>query len=190
MIIEDRKTDTTIFLMPVLGINKDKMEEHIFIDAFLDDISKEPHYENSIYILFKPSDVDQFQEWLEVEKERYPEIVDDYDYAGGYVVIVYKFPAELVPDMQLVLEGKYSLTSMNFKKRFSQVKKIITESGLRRDAPSLQWMVFKKASSVREEWEKELDITLSPDDEVWGKPNMEREVLDIEQLKEKDNEKI
>jgi hypothetical protein len=184
--IIDRKTDTTIFLLPVLGISRDKLEDNNFMDSFLDDVTKDAHYKECIYILFKPTDMAAFQDFLDTEKERYPEIIDDYDYAGGYVVVVYRFPEELVADMQLVLQGKYSETSMDFKKKFLQVRQIVTESGLRRDIPSLQWMVFKKAAVVREQWEKALDIVLDEDGEVWGVPDMKREVLDIEEIRKKE----
>lgn len=190
MIIDDRKTDTTIFLVPVLGIERNKLDNHNFIDGFLDDVSRMVHHMNSIYILFKPNNMEEFQEFLEMEKERYPDIVDDYDYSGGYVVVVYKFPKDLLPDMQLILEGKYSQTSMDFKKRFAQVKKIVTESGLRRDAPSLQWMVFKKASAVREEWERVLDIRMEEEAEVWGMPDMAREILDMDLIRKKEDKHV
>lgn len=184
--IDDRKTDTTIFLMPVLGIDREKLDAHNFIDGFLDDVGRMVHHLNCIYILFRPDDVEKFEDFLEQEKERYPDIIDDYDYSGKYIVVVYKFPKNLLPDMNLILEGKYSETSLEFKKRFSQVKKIINDAGLRRDIPSLQWMVFKKSAAIREEWEKELDIVLNENDEVWGKPDMSKQILDIEEIMKKE----
>lgn len=182
--IENRKTDTTIFLMPVLGIDRNKLEEHNFIDAFLDDISKQIHYLNCIYILFKPESLEDFQNFLELEKERYPEILDDYDYSGGYVVVVYKFPDKFTGDMQLILNGKYSETSEAFKEKFLKVKKIITESGLHRDLVSLQWLVFKKSNDIVQSWKEEYDIDIEENQEVWGIPDMNREILDIEKIKQ------
>lgn len=184
--IDDRKTDTTIFLLPVLGIEREKLDSHEFIDSFLDDVSKQTHHINCIYILFRPPDISAFQYFLEEERERYKNIVDDYDYSGGYVVMVYKFPKELLGDMDLVLKGLYSQTSMEFKKKFAQVKKIVTDSGLKRDLPSLQWMVFKKAAAIREDWERVLDIKMDESDEVWGKPDMSKQLLDIEEIKKKE----
>jgi hypothetical protein len=181
--IKDRKTDTTIFLMPVLGIDRNKLEQHNFIDAFLDDVSKQPHYDNCIYILFKPENLEYFQEFLELEKERYNEIVDDYDYSGGYVVVVYKFPEEFTEDMQLVLNGKYSQTSEAFKSKFLKIKKIVTESGLRQDLISLQWLVFRKSNDIVQSWEEEYGITIEEGQEVWGIPDMDREILDIEKIR-------
>lgn len=184
---DDRKTDTTIFLMPVLGIDRDKLDVHNFIDAFLDDIGRQVHHMNCIYILFHPDDMEEFQYFVESEKERGNDIVDDYDYAGGYVVVVYRFPREFLMDMELILDGRYSETSMEFKKKFLQVKKIVTDTGLRRDIPSLQWLVFKKSDDVRMSWLEDFNVEIGEDQEVWGKPNMAREILDIEQIKNKEH---
>lgn len=184
--IEERKTDTTIFLMPVLDINRSKMELHKFMDSFLDDVSRDVHHEDSIYILFKPDNLEEFEEFLEQEKERYKEIVDDYDYIGGYVIVVYKFPKEFLPDMQLILEGKYSKTSNKFKNKFLQVIRIVDESGQRNEHPSLQWMIFKKADAIRESWAQDFEIYLDGESEVWSRPDMEREVLDIDKIRKKE----
>lgn len=183
---DDRKTDTTYFLMPVLGIKREYQDLHNFIDSFLDDIGKQQHYINCIYILYRPTDMDSFQDFLEIEKERYQDVIDDYDYAGGYVVVVYKFPKELIPDMNLILNGKYSETSLEFRKKFAQVKRVVAENGLRKDLPSFQWLVFKKSNDVRDSWAEEFGIIIEEGQEVWGVPDMNKQILDIEEIRKRE----
>jgi hypothetical protein len=39
---------------------------------------------------FKPDNLEKFKEILEGEYERTKDIIEDYDYADGFVVVVYK----------------------------------------------------------------------------------------------------
>jgi len=171
--IEAKHTNTSVFLVPALTIGKEKLERNGFIDGFLDDISHEIHYENSIYILFKPHDLEVFQHFLASERERIT-ILDDYDYEE-YVVVVYNIPTKYLSDYQLFLEGKYSKLSEDFKNLFTKT----SEEG----RPTLQWEVFERTERLKSYWEKELDITLEEDQELWGAPDMSKEILDIEQIK-------
>jgi hypothetical protein len=55
-----------------------------------EDVSHDSVYEDCVYLLFKPHDMDLFRDFIDSEYERTDNIVEDYDYEGGYVVVVYK----------------------------------------------------------------------------------------------------
>ena len=67
-------------------------------------------------MLFKPDDVPYFGEFLDAEYERTSNLVEDYDYPGGYVVLIYKLDPDLNRDFNIVRQGKYSRTSKKFQK--------------------------------------------------------------------------
>lgn len=173
-------TCTSLFLLPPLAIGTDRLTANGFINAYLDDISHPTHYEDSIYILFKPHNLDVFNYFLTQEKSRIT-IIDDYDYEE-YVVLVYKLPPEFIGDYQLFLEGKYS--------KFSEKLKNLFLKNSNKNDPSIQVRIITKDSGLKEYWEEQLNITLSGEDEMWQKPDLSKEVLDIEEVKEKAKKKI
>ena len=68
--MEIKRTITSIFMVPTLGINKDKLLSNNFINGYYKDIRREEQYKDSIYLLFKPSNLDKFKEFLDEEYEK------------------------------------------------------------------------------------------------------------------------
>ena len=84
-------TISSIFLLPTLRLNREKLKEFGFENAYIKDIEKEGEYENCLFLLFKPSDYDGFMDFVEREYDNKDSgILEDYDYAGGFVILVYK----------------------------------------------------------------------------------------------------
>ena len=81
-----RKTITSIFMVPTLGINREKLVENGYINGYLSDSRRDVQHRNVVYLLFKPANLDKFREFLDNEYERTTYMVDDYDYEDGYVV--------------------------------------------------------------------------------------------------------
>ena len=108
-----------------------------------------------------------FREFLDSEFERTKNIIEDYDYPGGYVVLVYKLNQRFRTDFNLVKKGKYSKTSPSFQKMFPKVIKIM-KKGLHRDEISLQYRVFNRTPDLIEFWEKKLGMEWTDDMEVWN----------------------
>jgi hypothetical protein len=166
------------FLLPLLRIGRKKLEENGFIDSFLDDASRERLEGWCLYLLFRPLNLVQFSEFLE-EQRKVNEVIDDYDYEGGFVVIVYKLDDKWEDDYQLFHQGKYSKFSDEFKNLFPK-RELITIDGKRRDEVTLQWSVFKKSKLLVQQWKEEIDIDL--EDELWSAPKTDREVLSQEYI--------
>ena len=115
--MEIKKNITSIFMVPTLKVPKDALRGNGFINAYVKDARREDHYDECIYLLFKPENLDKFREFLDNEYERTKAVIEDYDYEDGYVVVVYQLNKEYIKDFQLIREGKYSKTSPSFQKK-------------------------------------------------------------------------
>ena len=180
---EFKKTITSIFLVPTLQLPKDVLVNNGFINGFIKDSTKDYTYPDSIYVLFKPKNLDRFREFLDDEYERTKNIIEDYDNEDGFVTIVYKLDATFKEDYVLIREGKYSKTSEEFQKLFPRVVKIVV-NGIHRDELSLQYRVFKKTKDLVDFWEEKLGMKFSENQEVWTGFSIENETLDINKIKQ------
>jgi hypothetical protein len=181
--MERKHTITSIFIVPTLSIGKDKLLDNGFVNGYIKDNKRDIQYENAVYLLFKPENLDKFRNFLDGEYERTKSIIDDYDYEDGYVVVVYEINPRLKGDVELIKQGKYSQTSPAFQGSFPKVVQI-KKNGLRRDEISLQYRVFNKTEDLVKFWEDKLGIELPDDVEVWHGFFEENEVLDLDKIKE------
>lgn len=185
--MEIKKNITSIFMVPTLKVPKDALRSNGFINAYIKDDRREDQYKESIYLLFKPNDLDKFREFLDNEYERTKTIIEDYDYEDGYVVIVYQLNEKYKKDFELIRKGKYSKTSEDFQKVFPKIVKIY-RNGLHREELSLQYRIFNKADDLIEYWENRLginlELTLGIDFEVWEGFNESKEILELDKIKE------
>jgi len=183
-----KNTFTTIFMLPTIKLPMLKLKKAGFLDSYLKDDISDIKYENCIYLLFKPNDIDLFKDYLDSEYERTKQIIEDYDYEGGFVVVVYKLMKCFKKDYKLVKKGKYSKTSKSFQNSFPKVIKLM-KNGLHRDELSLQYRIFNKANDLIEYWQDKLGITYWDEDmEVWSEFKIENETLTKKVLNE--NRKI
>ena len=183
--MELKKTITSIFIVPTLKINRDKLKENGYLNGYMSDVRRDVQYENAVYLLFKPDNLDKFREFIDNEHERTNQLIDDYDYEDGFVVVVYTLDKKWKTDFALVREGLYSQTSKEFQDSFPKVIKII-KSGLHRDEISLQFRIFKKTDDLRKYWEDRLDMQFTEDMEVWDGFNIDNEVLDLDKIKQEE----
>jgi hypothetical protein len=185
--MEIKKNITSIFMVPTLKVPKDALRSNGFINAYIRDARREDHYKDSIYLLFKPTDLDKFREFLDNEYERTKAVIEDYDYEDGYVVVVYQLNDKYKKDFVLIKEGKYSKTSADFQKLFPKVIKIV-RNGLHKDEISLQYRIFNKADDLVNFWEEKLGIDLEDivgkDFEVWDGWDEQKEILELDKIKE------
>ena len=181
--MERKHTITSIFIVPTLSIGKDKLLDNGFVNGYIKDNKRDIQYENAVYLLFKPEDLDKFRNFLDNEYERTKSIIDDYDYEDGYVVVVYEINPRLKGDVELVKQGKYSQTSPAFQGSFPKVVQI-KKNGLRRDEISLQYRVFNKTEDLVKFWEDKLGVDLPNDVEVWHGFFDDFETLDLDKIKE------
>ena len=177
-----KKTITSIFMVPTLGISRESTKDNNFINGYSKDSKCDVEYTDCVYVLFKPTNLDKFREFLDKEYERTKSIIDDYDYSNGFVVVVYKLNPLFTPDFDLIRQSKYSKTSPEFQKLFPRVIKIII-NGLHRDELSLQYRIFNKTQDLVDFWEKEFGVTFDKDQEIWSRYDESNETLDIDKIK-------
>ncbi len=174
-------------MVPTLKVPKDALISNGFINGYIKDSRREDQYPESIYLLFKPENLDKFREFLDNEYERTKAIIEDYDYEDGFVVVVYKLNEKYKKDYDVVKEGKYSKTSKDFQKLFPKIIKIV-KNGLHKDELSLQYRIFNKSEDLVEFWQDKLGIDLElivgPDFEVWEGFDESNEILEIDKIKE------
>lgn len=170
-------------MVPTLKIGKEKLVDNNFINAYSKDGRKDVQYENAVYLLFKPNSLDKFKEFLDGEYERTKDIIDDYDYEDGYVVVVYALNDKFKRDFKIIKQGKYSTTSPEFQALFPKIVKI-KKNGLHKDEISLQYRVFNKTEDLRVFWQEKFDVEFDDDMEVWGTFIEEDETLNLNKIKE------
>lgn len=178
-----KKTITSIFIVPTLKIGREKLQQHNYINGYVNDVGTDTEYEDSVYLLFKPNNIDLFRDFLQEEYERTKSIIEDYDYEDGFVVIVYQLDNKFKKDFELVKKGKYSKTSPTFQELFPKVVKI-KRNGYFKDEVALQHRVFNKTDDLKQYWENKLGVDFDDEMEVWHGFDFDNEILDIEKLKE------
>jgi len=181
--MEIKKNITSIFMVPTIKAPKDALRSNGFINAYIKDARKEDQYKECIYLLFKPENLDKFREFLDGEYERTKAIIEDYDYEDGFVVVVYQLDSKYKKDFDLIIKGSYSKTSKDFQKMFPKIIKIF-RNGLHKDEISLQYRIFNKADDLVEFWENKLGIDFQDDYEVWEGWDEEKEILELDKIKE------
>ncbi len=184
--MQELRNVSSVFFVPTLNIGREKLRDNQFINAFVKDIQKE-HYEDCVFLLFKPKNLTKFKYFLDEEYERTTSIIDEYDYEGGYVVIVYKLEERFKKDFELVKVGKYSQTSLTFQELFPKLLKRLDKQGTGKEDLSIQWRIFNKTPDMVELWENELGVDFNDKMEVWPTFNIEKETLDITKIKEDGN---
>lgn len=178
---------TLFMLKPVVGVSNMVLQDEFgMINSYLQDKSREDLNGDYLFVLFKPIDFDYFELFLEEQAERNKDFVEDYDYAGGYVVIVYKIPEILKDDFELFKKGKYSKLSTIVKECYEKEIKFFLEV-----IPGFQHEVFSKANRLKEELEEKFGMYFTKDMELWQLPDITgKEVLDIQSfIKPKGNGK-
>ena len=182
--MEGKKTITSIFIVPTVGISREQREKNNYLNGYIKDKIKDMEYgEDSVFLLFRPKDIDKFREFLDEEYARTKSIIDDYDHKGGFVVVVYKLDGRWQHDFKLVRQGKYSKTSLSFQSQFP--KTITIDRGrVKSEQLSLQYRIFNKAEDLVKFWEDKFDVQFDTEQELWEGFDEENESLTEEKLKE------
>jgi len=182
-----KATTTTILLMPMIGMNKRQLGKYGFLNAYVDDKDYNIHYENAIYLLFKPEPPSRIEDFVSLERES-PLFQDEYDYEGGYVVVVYRIMPKWISDYKLWREGKYSKMSKLYQDSFKKIVKVMDpQTGIISEETSLPYHIFNRTEDLREMQERDTGVNLAkfgPDFEYWSIPDLHgRESLDITKIK-------
>lgn len=178
-----KPTNTSIFIVPTLGINREGLKNNGFLNGYIKDGRKDVQYENAAYLLFRPVNLDKFKDFLDYEYERTQSIIDDYDYEGGFIILVYQLNPKFRKDFDLVRKGQYSKTSDSFQGLFPETYKVLEDKKYV-DKMSVQHMVFTKDTSLKELWEEKLGVRFDNKMEFWRGWDEEQEVLQLDKVKE------
>jgi hypothetical protein len=182
--MELKKTITTIFIIPTLGVDREDLKENGFLNGYISDKRKDVQHKDAVYLLFKPENLDKFRSFLEEEISKNQGIIDDYDYEDGYVVIVYKLDPKWKKDYTLIKKGLYSKTSKKFQETFPRT---ITVKRGQKELPkketTLQHRVFEKSEELRSYWEDKTDTKFTDDMELWDGFHIENETLNLDKIK-------
>jgi len=182
------KTVSSIFFVPTLKINRDKLTalDNNFINGYIKDLQREEQYKDSIYLLFKPKNLDKFKDFVDSEYTRTEFIIDDYNY-GDFVVLVYNLNPLYMDDFRTIMKGQYSKTSKSFQKLFPEEISIVKvdqygQSYFGREQ-SLQFRIFNKTEDLRKYWEDRINVRFQDEMEVWSSWKEEDEIMNIEEIK-------
>lgn len=169
---------TLFILQPVTGVKWSEQEEEFgMINSYLKDKAREDLTGDLLFVLFKPKDFDYFELFVQEQEGNNSAFLEDYDYADGYVVLVYRIREELKKDFELFKQGKYSKLSELIRKSYDrEVRAFI------KPIPSFQWEVFRRATRLRKELEEFFETQLEKEAELWAIPDMNKETLDIEKI--------
>lgn len=175
---------STLFLMPGIGFAASDLTKFGFISAFVADKDHDLHYDRPVYLLFKPADLTRMQTFIRQERRRRDQAFkEDYDYAGGYVVLAYSFPERWKADYEHFLLGEYSKFSKEYQHEFPEFSDIKAEDGNTRTTASITMRIFNKAISLKNYLEDKLDITLGTDQEYWSAPDLKgTDLLDMDKI--------
>jgi len=183
---DTRKTCSTIFLLPGIGLRRKDILQYGFLSAYIDDLNHPAHYGDAVYLLFRAEDkvsMNRLQEFLTSERNRTDLLVEDYDYEGGYVVAVYRFDPEFKEEYKNFLKGKYSKFRKKYTDLFPREVEIVDEKGDRKLQFSLQYHIFNRTDAIRKFWEDKTGEKLDGDTEMWSSPYLNtKEILDINNL--------
>jgi len=171
-------------MIPTLKIPKNQLKNNGFINGYIKDVNKDIEYKDVVYILFKPENLDKFREFLDEEYQRTKDVIEDYDYEDGFVVVIYKLNPKFKKDYEIIKTGKYSHTSEQFQKLFPKTVKI-KQGNRTKEEISLQYRIFNKTEDLVEFWEDKLGVYFQEQYEVWEGFSENKEILNIEVIKEK-----
>ena len=210
--VKENSNMTTRYFIQPFGFNYALLSKYGFINTYLGDIDREPASDGILlYFLFKPSmeqekSIDRYgkekineSEYellikkIEELEEKDPEnrvYVEDYDYEGGYIILVLRLPKELEEDYEKFLNGEYSKFSEKFRKFFPKnaVYDILDANGAlaKRPGKSYQYMVIHKEPELRHALEEHFGCTFEDDQELEGLWDEEKDYLDISKFYKND----
>ncbi len=175
---EVKNTKTTTFLMPLIGVSEltiKKLHPKLFINAHVK--SKD---EKLIYIILNKYDTpEESKDYVLLEhlNEHYLDYIeDDEEY-----ILIYQVPEHFHDDYNLILQGKYSKTSIQYKEVLLRVYGIQNNKA---NHLSTVHDVLYPTDEKRKQYADFLGVNMGLIDEVCSRPRLHYEVFKtIKELK-------
>lgn len=180
--VSDTKTSTTTFLLPALGLDRDKLNLNNFMNAYYGDYEHEVEYKESLYLLFKDVDNEKFEDLIRYIEVRH-KINEVYDVGDNYTIIVVKFPTQFIKEFNHFKDGKFSKFSKTYINSFFPFKKPKewdSNGKVIKEEYTLFHHIFNKTDWLKDWWTKRLgyeDMKEFELDEWWNKPHDKEEVF-------------
>lgn len=172
-------TAVNLFIVPILGINRKELLMNGLENAYIKDEIRGIDYPNSIYLLFRPFNSD-FEDFVEKERKRGANILDEYDHADGWTVLVYGYDSKWQEDVDVLMTGKFSKVSEAYKKLIPRTKNMKDKHGSI-EKSTIQHSIFNKEKEIKDYWKKEYGLEFAYENECW-EFYTEREILTQEML--------
>lgn len=172
-------TVSNLFLVPILAIGREKLRRQGFVNSYLYNGEEEHQIENALHLLFNPTDLEKFNDFVFQEKEKGAPIIDEKDYLGNNIILTYQLPTEFTKDYELLWQGKYSAMSEAFKKRIPKQVKYTDYKGVMVTNITIQHMIFDRYEPLRKYWEEAFNVEMSPEQELWTTPTIESETFKL-----------
>lgn len=174
-----KKTFSTIFLLPAIGIAKEIWDRLGFVNCYIGDDKHDIVYKNALYILLEPSFDEDLERFIKEQATR-DIFLEDYDVGDHQIVLVYRFPPEYVKDYNHFKKGEYSKFSKKYINEHFPMTKKEYRDGKSRNVSTVFAGIFNKESWLKKYWEDKLGTDILPD-EYWSIPDDKKEVLRYKQ---------
>lgn len=155
-------TATSIFVVPILKLSLKDLWKHGFENAYIKDELRDTDYQNAVFLLFRPMNQEEFNEFVEKERER-KYLIDEYDYPDGWIMLVYRFHEQWQEDINTIMTGKFSEVGEPFKREIPRN----TSVGGGNTVMTLPHHIFGKTQYLKSFWKKLYDLDLTDLDEHW-----------------------
>lgn len=163
-----RLTDSSIFILPLMGMNRKLMLwDSLFVNAFV----ATPDDTDCIALLYRFSGEPKFTKF-ESALCSFRNFRTRLDPDPYHVLFVFDVPDDAKDSYNSYKEGKYSKIDDIWKLRILEFHDF--------DIDGHTGKILFQAPSLRDQLEKELDVTLPKDAELHSKPNLDIEIYDPE----------
>lgn len=172
-----RKTYSTIFLLPCLGLDKNILDKFGFVNAYIGDKGWVVDYakSNPVYLLFEHELDEEFDDFInELSKNKL--YIDDYDAGFKQVMVVFRFPTEWKKEYKLFKVGKYSEFNRKYVDEFFPMTRKEVKEGVVKTVATVFSGIFNKEEWLKEYWERKLGTEILPS-EYWSIPEDKKEVF-------------
>jgi len=174
-----KMTISNLLIVPILGIPRKILDQHGLINSYLYNKEEEQQMDYVIHLLFFPSNMEEFNDFLEKQRMDGREIIQEKDFNNGLILITFPLTKDFDDDYKKIWKGEYSKISYKYRLKVPAVIDSYDVFGRKSSTMSLQHRIFNKEQELKKEWEDEFNMALDSTQELWRKPSVENETFDI-----------
>ena len=164
------------FILPSLGIRMSELEEQgLLVNSYLFNTHLDIDLTNCCFLKL------HFREYTEVNTKIDRRLRNNKQFRSTYnqnindVIYIFIFPDKFLPDIQLIIAGRYSQVGEEYKETFFQMWHTNQEGD---KSPTFYNQVFNKDEDLRRWQENEYGIDLSDAPEYFSRIDIEKETLE------------